>query len=185
MKKHERVLKQIADWNAAHPEGTDVDLREDSGALLRTKTRSIAWGLGDTDKPHTAVVSVNGKRGGWELARITAVPGGSVPDTPAPVVRESADLPYCHVCGTSELAARPMAPKDGTELVCGAFVYKHGARVGQCVYADSKALERAALLRRAQQLLESYLLVLGGATEVGKAAHEVVSEIDKLPKEVK
>jgi hypothetical protein len=56
-------------WNTAYPVGVAVDLREDSGSVTRTTTRSAAWVMGD----HSAVVMVEGKSGGYDLTRITAV----------------------------------------------------------------------------------------------------------------
>lgn len=183
MKNHDKVLKQIADWNASHPEGTAVDLTTDDidhGVVVRTKTRSVAWGLGDTNKPHTAVVLVSGKTGGWELDRIRVVPAGSVP--------VSAELlPYCRVCGTSELAARPMSPELGAELVCGVFVYKNGAHVGHCHYAGIKALERAALLCQCRPMLRFVSAQPELSNELRPLiaqASKLIAEIDKLPKAV-
>jgi hypothetical protein len=56
-------------WNARHPVGTAVLLREDDGRDTLTKTRSEAWVMGG----HTAVVMVEGKRGGWDLERLRSV----------------------------------------------------------------------------------------------------------------
>ena len=58
----------ITHWNSVYPPGTEVDLREDDGAVTRTKTRSDAWVLGG----HTAVVQVEGKPGCFALDRVTA-----------------------------------------------------------------------------------------------------------------
>lgn len=55
-------------WNEQHPVGTMVDVKRDDGTVLTTRTRSIAWTLGDG----TQVVMVNGISGGYRLDRVTA-----------------------------------------------------------------------------------------------------------------
>lgn len=53
--------------------GTPVVLREDNGELTFTRTRSEPWQLGEAHG-HTAgpwLVKVEGKAGGYSLARIT------------------------------------------------------------------------------------------------------------------
>jgi hypothetical protein len=59
----------VKHWNTVYAVGIDVDLREDDGAITRTKTRSEAWVMGE----HSAVVMVEGKSGGYDLARVTPV----------------------------------------------------------------------------------------------------------------
>lgn len=58
--------KEAADWNAAHPVGTPVTLRKDLGDLVETRTRSVAWRIGD----HASVM-VEGISGGYLLERVT------------------------------------------------------------------------------------------------------------------
>jgi hypothetical protein len=53
-------------WNSLNPPGTQCELLDNSGAWIKTKTRSIAWELGHGQ----SVVKVEGKTGGWELERI-------------------------------------------------------------------------------------------------------------------
>lgn len=53
-------------WNALHGVGTPVVVTKDDGSEVRTKTRSIAWVLGE----HTAVVMLEGIRGGYLLSRV-------------------------------------------------------------------------------------------------------------------
>lgn len=54
------------EWNAKHKIGAGVLVRLDGGALLHTRTRSEAWELGH-GRP---VVLLEGKTGGYDLARI-------------------------------------------------------------------------------------------------------------------
>ena len=54
-------------WSIQHPVGTTVDVELDDGSVLQTTTRSVAWTLGDG----TAVVMVEGIRGGYRLSRVT------------------------------------------------------------------------------------------------------------------
>lgn len=61
--------RMVNDWNAAHPIGTSVEVRLDSGEVRVTKTRSAAEMLGG----HTAVVWLDGIAGGYLLSRVTAV----------------------------------------------------------------------------------------------------------------
>lgn len=63
-----------AEWNEKHPIGTVVNaapgpLPEDGGAVLRTKTRSVAWTLGSGEP----VVAVKGYPGGIALSHIEVV----------------------------------------------------------------------------------------------------------------
>lgn len=59
----------VAHWNAVYPVGMPVDLREDSGAITRTATRSPAWVMGG----HSAMVMVEGRSGGYDLTRLAPV----------------------------------------------------------------------------------------------------------------
>ncbi len=67
------AAKLIAAWK--HPEGTEVEVLRDSGEVLRTKTRSMPWALGESSRGpgHTAVISVNGIAGGYSLDRVRVV----------------------------------------------------------------------------------------------------------------
>lgn len=65
---HPGVAKANA-WNEKYPPGTPVDLTDDHGKVHRTKTRSEAWCLGHG----AAVVSVEGRSGGYDLERIKPV----------------------------------------------------------------------------------------------------------------
>jgi hypothetical protein len=56
------------EFNETYRAGTPVDVRQDDGSILSTKTRSIAWDCCGTD-----VVMVEGIRGGYELSRVTPV----------------------------------------------------------------------------------------------------------------
>lgn len=70
-----------AAWNQHWPSGSEVDLVNDLGETTRTKTRSEAWQLG-----HGAVVvMVEGRTGGYDLARIIPIrpPGYAPPAVPA------------------------------------------------------------------------------------------------------
>lgn len=60
------VVTTAAAWNARYPVGTRVTVMLDDGTVLRTRTRRVAWTLGDG----TAVVSVEGIVGGYDLARV-------------------------------------------------------------------------------------------------------------------
>lgn len=53
-------------FNKAHPPGTPVTVRRDSGEVLETVTRSEAWVLCGS-----AVVLVKGISGGYRLNRVT------------------------------------------------------------------------------------------------------------------
>ena len=64
-KREEQLCKL---WNDKCPPGTPVTLRLDNGDTLDTVTRSEAWLLGHGQ----AVISVDGKSGGWALERVTA-----------------------------------------------------------------------------------------------------------------
>jgi hypothetical protein len=64
-----QLEKQCADFNRQCPIGTEVHLVDDFGKVSHTRTRSIAWVIGD----HTAVVNVEGISGCYDLDRITPV----------------------------------------------------------------------------------------------------------------
>ena len=57
----------VVDWNKLYPVGTPVVLTDDFGKKHKTKTRSIAWVAGTQ-----AIVSVEGRTGGYSLYRIKA-----------------------------------------------------------------------------------------------------------------
>jgi len=60
--------KMVREWNTSYEIGTPVYLTEDNGDIIETRTRSEAWLCGG----HTAIVSVEGKSGGYLLSRIQA-----------------------------------------------------------------------------------------------------------------
>lgn len=62
-----KAQAQADAWNAKYPEGTLVTVTKDDGAVLETKTRSIAW-----EASCTAIVKVDGIAGGYDLDRIKA-----------------------------------------------------------------------------------------------------------------
>jgi len=55
------------EWNKQHKPGIGVIVRLDDGKLWYTRTRSEAWELGHGQP----VVMLEGKSGGYDLARIT------------------------------------------------------------------------------------------------------------------
>jgi len=57
------------EWNRDHQPGEAVIVKLDDGTTEYTKTRSIAWDLGD----HTSVVLLKGRTGGYALDRVTPV----------------------------------------------------------------------------------------------------------------
>ncbi len=61
-------------WNSQYSPGTPVIVIQDDGSQVTTKTRSIAWTL-----PHgEAVVSYEGRSGGYSLSRVIPVnPAGN------------------------------------------------------------------------------------------------------------
>lgn len=63
------AANEVAAWNADNPVGTLVAVTKDHGEILETKTRSVAWLLGD----HTPVVSVVGIIGGYLLSRVKPI----------------------------------------------------------------------------------------------------------------
>jgi len=64
------AAKLIAEWT--HPEGVEVEVLRDGGAIYRTKTRSAPWALGESSsgQGHTAVILVDGISGGYSLDRV-------------------------------------------------------------------------------------------------------------------
>lgn len=56
----------VETWNASYPVGTPVTVTKDDGTKIETKTRSIAWALGDG----TPVVMLEGISGGYLLSRV-------------------------------------------------------------------------------------------------------------------
>lgn len=55
-------------WNDKYGVGQPIALTEDDKSITYTQTKTPAWELGDG----TAVVGVDGKRGGYLLSRIKA-----------------------------------------------------------------------------------------------------------------
>ena len=95
------------EWNEKYPIGTVVDAapglrREDGGAVMRTKTRSIAWTVGGGQH---VVVAVKGYPGGIHLDHITVVEDerGDA-DQPPGIHTDSTDLP-----DVEDAAARVLA----------------------------------------------------------------------------
>ena len=66
MKPRTYTEKQVKDWNEKHPVGSEVMLRLDSGQFMDTKTRTPAW----LSPYGAALVSVEGKIGGWDIGRV-------------------------------------------------------------------------------------------------------------------
>jgi len=64
----------VQEWNELYPPGTKIELTNDDGEVELTKTRSIAWLLGDG----TPVVSVDGRSGGYLLERIKPVEASTI-----------------------------------------------------------------------------------------------------------
>lgn len=63
--------QQLVDEWKAVPEGTPVIVTKDNGTEFHTKTRSMAWLLGE----HTAVIMVEGISGGYALERVRKTKG--------------------------------------------------------------------------------------------------------------
>ena len=57
-------------WNAHYPEGTPVFVVRDTGDILETTTRSIAWLI----PSGSVLVSVKGIAGGYRLSRVIPKP---------------------------------------------------------------------------------------------------------------
>lgn len=66
MKPRTYTEQQVKDWNEKHPVGSECIIAMDSGQFLDTKTRTPAWLL----PFKAAVVSVEGKSGGWDIGRV-------------------------------------------------------------------------------------------------------------------
>lgn len=80
---YEAVLASIDEWNSHMPPGTAVVYVDPSdGKEYPTTTRSLAWGLGDTDKPHVAVVLLAGRTGGYDLRSLRLA--CAAPEKPTP-----------------------------------------------------------------------------------------------------
>lgn len=62
-----QLQRQVDQWNARYPEGTEVTVRKDDGEFISTKTCSLASVLGG----HTAVVWLDGISGCYLLDRVT------------------------------------------------------------------------------------------------------------------
>lgn len=57
-------------WNSQYPVGTPVIVIQDDGSRVKSKTRSAAWTLGHGE----AVVSYEGRSGGYLLSRVIPIP---------------------------------------------------------------------------------------------------------------
>lgn len=68
-KRQEQQRQLVIEWNRVHREGVAVDVQKDDGTVVRTKTRSAAWLMGE----HSAMVLLDGISGGYSLERVTAV----------------------------------------------------------------------------------------------------------------
>jgi hypothetical protein len=66
MKPRTYTEQQVRDWNEKHPVGSECVLIKDAGDSTLTNTRSPAWLL----PWGGAVVSVEGKSGGWDIGRV-------------------------------------------------------------------------------------------------------------------
>jgi len=66
----------IETWNESYPPGTSVEVWLDDNTIFKTKTRSVAWAIGDG----TPVVSLEGKTGGYLLSRVQPVLAGQNKD---------------------------------------------------------------------------------------------------------
>ena len=62
----------IETWNENYPAGTSVEVQLDDETIFKTKTRSVAWPIGDG----TPVVSLEGLTGGYLLSRVYPVQPG-------------------------------------------------------------------------------------------------------------
>lgn len=73
---------QVEVWNARYPVGTPVDVTQDDGSVVVSKTRSEAWVLGhsSTSRGHTAVVMYEGRSGGYLLSRVKPSSSGDGDD---------------------------------------------------------------------------------------------------------
>lgn len=58
---------KASEWNAKHKPGIGVLVKLDNGRLWHTRTRSEAWELGHGQP----VVMLEGRSGGYDLARVT------------------------------------------------------------------------------------------------------------------
>ena len=58
--------KIVEEWNKNHKGGINVEVMKDDGSTIFTKTRSIAWVLGDTP-----VILLEGISGGYALERVS------------------------------------------------------------------------------------------------------------------
>jgi len=67
MKRRDMVRQAVRAWNEQHPPGTPVQVRQDLGEVLETRTRTEALIAGDQ-----AVVWLEGIRGCYRLDRVSA-----------------------------------------------------------------------------------------------------------------
>lgn len=65
----QKLQKQCDDWNSAHPVGTAVILKRDSGHEQQTRTRSEAQVLSG----HSAVIWLDDVSGCYSLNNVTPV----------------------------------------------------------------------------------------------------------------
>lgn len=69
MKRRANSQAAVDRWNRAHPVGTRVTVRKDSGEVVETVTRTEASVLSG----HTAVIWLEGISGCYLLDRVTAI----------------------------------------------------------------------------------------------------------------
>lgn len=77
-----QIQRMVTDWNRQCPVGSKVLVRKDDRSTVETCTRSEAWEIGG----HSALVSVEGISGGYDLERVTflALPDAVVATMPGP-----------------------------------------------------------------------------------------------------
>jgi hypothetical protein len=64
--------EQIDEWNECHPVGSPCILITDDNKDVTTRTRTPAWltSVNPVTQKGYAVVSIEGKTGGWDLDRV-------------------------------------------------------------------------------------------------------------------
>ena len=75
MKNTAKNIKEYQDmvqFNFENPIGTAVIVTEDDGSKTNSVTTSLAWMVGQDGEylGHTAVIGLEGKRGGFMLSRV-------------------------------------------------------------------------------------------------------------------
>lgn len=60
------IYAECTKFNDDIPPGTEVDVTQDDGSIVRTKTRSVAWVIGG----HSMIVKIDGRTGGYDCNRI-------------------------------------------------------------------------------------------------------------------